>query len=211
MSRIISTFKLQGSRPEGTETGRKAKLLIGLTMLFLVAVVTGRGAYMFLSRDHNNITTQGSIAASCASSYTSLSGLTNGASDVIVGTVLPQSQIVHVGAIPFTLTSIKVNRVVKGTTIASGAVVSLRQLGPGGGDAQPIVRRGHTVLLFLSPFAWTPGQPVPGQFVDQGCGQGLYEGSAASPGTFVSMDSSMGHLPTKLTLADVNAAINYQG
>lgn len=211
MSRIRNTFKLQGSWHESTETGKKAKVLVGLFLLFLATVVAGRGAYTFLSRGHSNISTQGSIAASCASSYTSLSNLTNGASDVVVGTVLPQSQVVHVGAIPFTLTSIKIDKVVKGTTIANGSIISLRQLGPGGGDAQPIVRRGHSVLLFLSPFAWTPGQPVPGQYVDEGCGQGLYEESATNPGTFVSMGSSVGHLPTNLTLADVNAAINPQG
>lgn len=190
--------------------GTKAKLLVSASLLFLVAVMAGRVASTLFSRGQNS-KTQGSIAASCASSFTSLSGLTNGASDIIVGRVLPRSQVVHVGAIPFTLSSVQVQKLVKATTTSKGATIRLRQLGPGGGDAQPIVQRGHTVLLFLSPFAWTPGQPVPGQYVDQGCGQGLYEESATKPGTFVSMGSSIGHLPSTVTLSGITSILSPQG
>ncbi len=141
------------------------------------------------------------VSASCTTQFSTVQSMSNSSDLVITGEVLDGANVTMIGGIPFTVTPVKVTSVLKdGRT--PGATIQVRQLGPGEGDAQPILVKDSQVFLALNNFVTTPGAPATGQFVPAGCGQGLYERNAG--GTFTASDPVSGSsLPTEITPSEI--------
>lgn len=201
------------SRQENSEVTHRLLSPRMLSSLgILLALVGGAVAYASIStgtsapgRTSTGNMAGPTIAASCVSNYSSVATMAGASEDVITGVVLPGSTVDFVDGVPFTVTSVQVKSVLKGS-LGVGSTVQLRQLGPGAGDAEPIVHAGSTALLFVVPFQWSPTQPVAGEYVALGCGQGLYEATTSQSSVFQAMSAS--GLPASLTAADAVSAIS---
>lgn len=94
-----------------------------------------------------------SIAASRATSYTSLADLARDATMVIIGTA-GSGTTRTIGGIPFTTTEVRVDRAFT-QNVAAGADVLVHQTGGPGivsPDLPPVLERDQRYLLFLEPF-----------------------------------------------------------
>ena len=157
----------------------------------VVAIVVGCGSNTAASSTHG-------IQLSRAKSYTSVRQLAADSTLVVIGSATANVRIETINNIPFTVTSITVSRVLKGSW--TGTSLAVRQTGstsdPVGGS--PLVSPGETYLLFLQPFVGVPG--TSGQFVVVGVAAGLFRVN----GQFAyRLDPESPSLPATIAVADI--------
>jgi hypothetical protein len=119
------------------------------------------------------------VSGSRVKLYHSVSELATDSSSVAVVSATGTQRVETVdGDIPFTVTTVNVKQVLGGVDI--GTTVDVRQLGSSGAPGEvPLMQSGHTYVVYLAPFHFTPGDST-GQWTIVGAGAGLFEMSGAT-------------------------------
>ena len=141
------------------------------------------------------------IEASRAHYYSSVTEL--GRDSTLVAMIRPtgQTTVEQIGGIPFTISTVAVQRTIKGRS--SSTTLRLRETGSNTtvGDVDPLVSKGRTYVAFMQPFELTPGKAT-GQWVLTGAGAGLF---SLTGSTMTKLDPESPQIPSTLS-ADMVAS-----
>lgn len=143
------------------------------------------------------------VAATRAKSYHSIAELDRDSIAVALVRATPQRSVESPNGIPYTVTQVTVERVLRGQLPST--TVKIRQLGGGGArtsDDAPVLSAGKQYVVFLSVFTYGPGRDTD-QFVVTGAA-GLYENNG---GTLARLDPLSRDLPASLTLAELETQL----
>ncbi len=136
--------------------------------------------------------------------YESISALNSDADIVVRGVATATVRVDTVGAVPFTITGLRVLQVLSGRTEAP--VVEVRQLGIVGVHvvhSPPLLEPGRTYVLFLTRFHIRPGD-LTGEYVVTGGGAGAFEERGR---TLVRLDPDAIDLPSAISLPRLLAGL----
>ena len=184
---------------------RWASVLATVALLVAAVVLVAAGG----GRSHSARAT-GHLYASQAKQYTSLAQLTQDATSVAVIQSTGAAKTETDGGIPWTITTMRVIRLVAGSALPS--TLDLRQAGDGTTVGYPVVSTGNLYLAYVQPFELQPGvQASTGQFVAIGGLQGLFEQSGTrvpgdSTSAFAPVTPGSDSLPANVSIADATAA-----
>jgi len=139
-------------------------------------------------------------------SYETVAALVADSSLVAIVTATSTHSITTLNGLPFTSTTMHIDRVVRGTAPKSDTL-TLRQTGPANIDDPPkIVEPGHQYLVFLGRVSFSPGTTT-GEWYVVGLMAGLYE---VADGKAIRLDDVRiwPLLPTDVPLSEFEAAID---
>jgi hypothetical protein len=156
------------------KTHRRRALLLGLAGPALVTVTLSACG----SAAPPNPVSGSQGTTSCTESYVSTAQLNQASIMVVTATPSGVAQTDSIGAIPFSLTPMRVTSMYGSSGTAPAEIVFRQIVVSGGhtigGDLPPVVASNHTYLLFLRNWELTKGQPIANQYVAVGCGQAVY-------------------------------------
>lgn len=145
------------------------------------------------------------IAANRAHVYRSVNELAH--DSTLVAEVSPTGQTVvqSIGGIPFTVATVTVKKVMKGS-YAAGKTLRLRELGDEqtSGEGDPHLSKAQTYIAFMQPFVLHRGEST-GQWVLTGAGAGVF---SLSGQTVTRLDHDSTAIAPKIQVADLIKAIS---
>lgn len=138
--------------------------------------------------------------------YHSISELNADAVAVVRITATDARLVEPVGTVPFTVTTVRVDQVLRGSV--DGGTIKLRQLGSPSGhtvieDASSLVQPGSSYVAFIHRFTFGPGRDTD-QYVPVGGVAGLFLDQS---GTLKRLDPESPDLPATITLTDLQKQV----
>lgn len=183
---------------------RSAKLLLVGTVLFL-AVGCATSSHAAAPKSHG-VQSGGQVEVSRIATYQTMAALRKDSTAVLLVTATTRRRSTAAdqegqGPLQAVLTTVRVNRVISGS-VATRAV-EIRELRVQGGTSQglpPLLTPGQMYDLYVTPFEFVHGHPIPGIYVVTG-DVGLFHVDA--DGTVHRTLPNVGGLPTALSQAQL--------
>lgn len=138
--------------------------------------------------------------------YSSIPELTAASTAVVMFKAQPRPEVAWVGGIPFTVTTVQVERVLAGAV--SAAVLEIQQTGAVGHATSAeitLLVPGETYVGFITPLTYGASRPATGYYVVVGLMQGLYRVVGAH---LQALDTNPNPLPATLTLTGLSQSLS---
>lgn len=165
------------------------KTLIGGTLVMLAILMSGCGQQVSVGEKAVQ-----HIDISRVKTYTSVAAVVRDSS-LIASVAVVSQESKTLGGIPFTVSTVSVNRVLRGT--APGASLRVDQVGANSAVAGPLMTDGGRYLVFLTP-------APDGNYYVVGVAAGLYQDSGTS---YVRMDIESPALPVSLSHSEMETQV----
>jgi hypothetical protein len=184
---------------------RRIQLLCASSALSLVLIAgcsDGRGT----ATPGNTSNTAIHVSTSRTKQYNSIQQLISDSQVVVRVTPTSTRTVETVGATQFTVTTVNVDQVLRGTM--SSRTIKVRQLGAPTGnvvieDAPPLLQPGSSYVLFLERFTYGPGKETD-QYIAVGGGAGTF---LNQNGTLKRLDPASPNLLATISLTDLQRSI----